>query len=98
VHACVSWYETPGLASLEAALSGCNLVVTPGGSTREYFGNQAYYCEPDNPGSIRAAVEAALAAAPDPELACRIAREFNWDAAAKNTLRGYQLALRTAQR
>lgn len=98
VHACVSWYETPGLASLEAALCGCNLVVTPGGCTREYFGDAAHYCEPDDPRSIRAAVEAALSTEPNPELAVRVAREFNWDAAARNTLRGYELALETMQR
>lgn len=98
VHACVSWYETPGLASLEAARCGCNLVVTPGGSTHEYFGNQAHYCKPDDRRSIRAAVEAALAAEPNPDLARRIARKFTWNAAAKNTLRGYQLALEGARR
>jgi glycosyltransferase involved in cell wall biosynthesis len=97
VHACVSWYETPGLASLEAALCGCNLVLTSGGSTHEYLGDQAYYCEPNDRHSIRAAVEAALAAEPNPDLAPRIARKFNWDVAAKNTLRGYQLALKTAR-
>jgi glycosyltransferase involved in cell wall biosynthesis len=95
VHACVSWYETPGLASLEAALCGCNLVVTPGGCTREYFGDAARYCEPDDPRSIRAAVEAALTAEPDPDLAVRVARDFNWDAAARSTLLGYELARET---
>lgn len=93
VHACVSWYETPGLASLEAALCGCNLVVTPGGSTREYFSDQVYYAEPDNPRFIRVAVEAALAVEPEPTLAERVAREFNWDAAARSTLEAYHLAL-----
>jgi glycosyltransferase involved in cell wall biosynthesis len=97
VHACVSWYETPGLASLEAALCGCNIVVAPGGCTREYFGDAAHYCEPDDPRSIQAAVEAALAAEPDFDLAVRVAREFNWDAAARNTLRGYELALGTSR-
>ena len=97
VHACVSWYETPGLASLEAALCGCNLVVTPGGCTHEYFGDAAHYCEPYDPRSIRAAVEAALSTEPNPELAARVTREFNWDAAARSTLRGYELALETAR-
>jgi glycosyltransferase involved in cell wall biosynthesis len=92
VHACVSWYETPGLASLEAALCGCQLVVTPGGSTREYFRDQAYYCRPDDVASIRAAVEAALAAQPDFALSQRVAHEFTWDAAAQSTLRAYRLA------
>jgi len=97
VHVNVSWYETPGLASLEAALCGCNIVVTPGGCTREYFGDDAYYCRPDNPQSIRVAVETALAAGSNPDLAARVAREFNWDAAARSTLRGYELALETCQ-
>jgi glycosyltransferase involved in cell wall biosynthesis len=93
VHACVSWYETPGLASLEAGLGGCALVVTPGGCTREYFGDQAHYCRPDDVSSIHAAVEAALAAGPPAGLAEHIARTFTWDAAAERTLAGYRLAL-----
>ena len=95
VHACVSWYETPGLASLEAALSGCAVVVTPGGSTREYFGEEAHYCQPDSPASIRTAVETALRAGPSQRLADRVATEFTWDAAAEQTLAGYELALNT---
>ena len=96
VHACVSWYETPGLASLEAALSGCVIVATPGGCTREYLGGDAYYCRPDDPESIRAVVEAALAAAPSRTLAERVAREFTWEAAADKTLEAYRLALGNA--
>ena len=95
VHACVSWYETPGLASLEAGLCGCNLVVTPGGATREYFGEQAEYSDPRDPDSIRQAVERALARAPSEQLADRIRNEFNWDATARATVRGYELALAT---
>ena len=93
VHACVSWYETPGLASLEAAVCGCALVLTPGGSTREYFRDEASYCEPDRPETIRRAVEAALAAKPGAGLAERVAREYTWEAAAERTLAGYRLAL-----
>lgn len=96
VHACVSWYETPGLASLEAALGGCNLVVTPGGSTREYFVDQAFYCRPDDPVSIRSAIEQALNAPQDETLSERIARDYTWEAAARATLRGYELALKSA--
>ncbi len=93
VHACVSWYETPGLASLEAAVSGCGLVLTPGGCTREYFGDAAHYCAPDDVSSIRAAIQRALATEVDPLLAQRVAREYTWDAAAEKTLKGYRLAL-----
>jgi len=93
VHACVSWYETPGLASLEAALCGCALVVTPGGCTREYFEEDAEYCEPDDVVSIRRAVDAALARGPSDTLAKRIAHECTWQKAAERTLAGYELAL-----
>ncbi|MBK9121421.1 MAG: glycosyltransferase family 4 protein [Phycisphaerales bacterium] len=97
VHACVSWYETPGLASLEAGLCGCALVVTPGGSTREYFAGQAHYAEPGDVQSIAAAVRAALATGPEPRLASRIAEEFTWEAAATRTIEGYELAIRNTR-
>jgi glycosyltransferase involved in cell wall biosynthesis len=93
VHACASWYETPGLASLEAALCGCALVVTPGGCTREYFGVDATYAEPDDRASMRTAVEQALARGPSVDLAERAAREYTWDAAARKTTEAYVLAL-----
>lgn len=93
VHANVSWYETPGLVSLEAALCGCSLVVTPGGSTREYFRNDACYARPEDPAAIRAAVEAAMTRPPDATLAARIAREYTWKAAAERTRDAYELAV-----
>ncbi|MDG2148012.1 MAG: glycosyltransferase family 4 protein, partial [Planctomycetota bacterium] len=68
VHALVSWYETPGLASLEAALCGCSLVATEGGCTVEYLGQHARYCQPDNPASIRRAVLEALEEPPSNSL------------------------------
>lgn len=93
VHACVSWYETPGLASLEAALCGCACVVTPGGSTREYFADEVLYCRPDDVGSIRRAVSEALEAPAPAGLARRVRDEFNWQRAAEETLSAYRLAL-----
>ena len=46
VFALPSWFETPGLAALEAALAGCAVVITPYGSTREYFGGLVAYARP----------------------------------------------------
>lgn len=46
VHALVSWYEIPGLVSLEAALGNCNVLTTKEGSTREYFKKYADYVDP----------------------------------------------------
>ena len=56
VHALVSWMETTGLSSLEAAAMGANIVITDKGDTRDYFGNLAYYCAPDSIPSIREAL------------------------------------------
>lgn len=93
VHACVSWYETPGLVNLEAALCGCAVVATPGGCTREYLAEGACYCVPGSAASIRQAIEAALKCGPSAALAGRVAREFTWEEAAKRTLEGYGLAV-----
>lgn len=97
VHINVSWYETPGLASLEAALCGCAIVATEGGCTREYLQDEAYYCRPDDTDSIRRAVLAALEGGARPALARRVAEQYTWRAAAEKTLEAYQLATAAAQ-
>ena len=56
VFALPCWFETPGLAALEAALAGCAVVITPYGSTREYFGDLVEYARPDRPGEIERAL------------------------------------------
>ncbi len=93
VHASVSWYETPGLASLEAALLGCAVVATHGGCTTEYLGEDAHYCRPDDVDSIRGAVEAAMARGASSCLADRVARKYTWQVAAGRTLDAYRLAV-----
>ncbi len=96
VHACPSWYETPGLASLEAALCGCRVVSTERGSAPEYFGDEAEYCSPRDPASIRAAILRARSRPPSPALAEQISGRFNWQRAAEATAAGYELALKHA--
>lgn len=90
VHCLPSWYETPGLASLEAAAAGCNIVVTDRGSTREYFGEYAYYCEPDSVESIRDAVFRAYDAPKSEELKRHVVRNFTWAKAAEKTAEAYE--------
>ena len=92
-HALVSWMETPGLSSLEAAAMGCPLVVTEKGDTREYFGDLAHYCAPDSVESIRAALSQARENVADPALSRRVRTEFTWEKAAQQTLAGYRQAL-----
>jgi glycosyltransferase involved in cell wall biosynthesis len=84
--ACVvlpGWFETPGLAALEAALAGVPLVVTRMGAAREYFGPNARYVDPHRPGTIAAAVRDAVANRGTDQqrcarLAARVARRFTW--------------------
>jgi glycosyltransferase involved in cell wall biosynthesis len=94
VHALVSFYETPGLSSLEAAVADNVLVVSDRGCTREYFQGQAFYCDPNRVDSIRAALQMALGATPSGLLKERILRDYSWDRTAEKTIEGYQLALR----
>ena len=38
--------ETPSIAALEAACAGAKILITEGGSTREYFGGSVVYLDP----------------------------------------------------
>jgi glycosyltransferase involved in cell wall biosynthesis len=93
VHVLPSWFETTGLSSLEAAYMGCNLVITDKGDTREYFGDEAFYCQPEDPDSIRKAVEKAYRAPFQEGLRTRIRERFTWERTAEKTLEGYRAAL-----
>lgn len=92
-HVLASWYETTGLVSLEAAASGCTVVTTDRGHAREYFGDEARYCDPDEPESIRSAVRAALGGAPSRVLRERIEERYTWPETARLTLQAYQRVL-----
>lgn len=98
VHALPSWVETCGLVSLEAALADCNLVVSTAGYELEYFRDLAYYCDPADSESIRAAVLAALTNYPQDagrraELKRLILTEYTWERAAAVTLQAYERTL-----
>ena len=95
-HALVSFYETPGLASLEAAISGNTIVVSDRGSPREYFGEHAFYCQPTDVESIKSALARAFAASAAPALRQRILERFTWDRTAEATIDGYRRAIAKA--
>jgi glycosyltransferase involved in cell wall biosynthesis len=96
VHALVSWMETTGLSSLEAGVMGANLVITPKGDTREYFGDHAFYCSPDSVASIRDAVLAAHRAPRSSALREKILQHYTWDIAASRTIAAYRSVLSNA--
>lgn len=91
VHCLISWMETPGLSSLEAGAMGCNLVVTEKGDTRDYFGDYAFYCDPESESSIRNAIELAYNSSSSEAFQMDIARQYSWQQAAKMTLAGYRM-------
>jgi glycosyltransferase involved in cell wall biosynthesis len=93
VHVLASWFETTGLSSLEAAIMRCNIVITDKGDTRDYFGDDAFYCDPANTDSIKAAVEQASEAIFNEFLLEKILTSHTWKKAAEQTLEAYQLAL-----
>lgn len=90
VHALPSWFESPGLSSLEAAAMGCNIVVSDQDIIREYFGNFAFYCKPDSIASIKDAILKAYAAEKKSELREHILENYNWKKVAKLTLEAYE--------
>ena len=49
-------YEPFGLSALEAALSGCALVLGDISSLREIWGSNALYVQPDDPGALAATI------------------------------------------
>lgn len=93
VHILPSWFETCGLASLEAAAMGCNIVVTAKGYTPEYFEDYAFYCDPASPASIRRAIDLAAQSPYPADLKARIAAGFSWDIAARETILAYKKIL-----
>lgn len=93
VHVLASWFETTGLSTLEAAVMGCNIVITDKGDQKEYFKDFAYYCEPDNVESIKNAIEKALHDEVNPKLRDYILENFTWEKTAEKTLEAYKLVL-----
>lgn len=90
VHILPSWFETTGLSSLEAAAMGCNVVISPNGDAKEYFKEDAFYCDPQLPASMLAAVEMASAAPLNESLQKRILGKYTWQHTARVTLSAYQ--------
>lgn len=89
VLALPSWFETPGLVALEAALAGCAVVVTPRGSAPDYFGDRALYARPDRPDEIRARVLRAWEEGPPADLSGHIRRHYLWSEVANRTAEVY---------
>ncbi|MDB5643589.1 MAG: hypothetical protein JWN07_2906 [Hyphomicrobiales bacterium] len=91
VFALPSACETPGIAAIEAGAAGAPLVVTAVGSTKEYFGDEAVYCDPDDVDSITGALSDALRQSPvRPDASRAVFLSFTWERTARETLTAYR--------
>lgn len=91
-----SFYETPGIAALEAGLCGANIVVTKIGGAEDYFGDMARYVNPYSQSDIESKVLDAWENGPtagSEALPARIRTEFSWNAVAQKTVDAYKLVL-----
>lgn len=91
-HALISWMETPGLSSLEAAVMKSNLLITNRGDTEYYFQNYAEYCEPGDVESIRKGIVRVMESEFNEDMRNRVIDNFTWEHTAQQTLDGYKLA------
>lgn len=89
VHCLVSWMDTCGLVSLEAALSGTPVVGSSFGHELEYLKGDAWLADPASPESIRKAVldawETGKGNTRSQRLKRRVIEEFNWERATDMT-------------
>jgi glycosyltransferase involved in cell wall biosynthesis len=92
IHALPSWFETPGLSSLEAGACGAVVLSTDQGCTQEYFEDMAVYANPFKKDSLIPALERALKFSPQP-LMQHIRSKYSWSRIGEMTLSAYQALL-----
>lgn len=84
-----SWQETTGLSALEAGLAGCNVVITNGGATTEYFKDLALYIDPTSIDDIRNKIFQALETPKNTALRQLILKNYTWEKVAQKTIEAY---------
>lgn len=89
VHALPSWFETPGLSSLEAGACGTVVITTNQGSPQEYFQDMALYVHPLDDHSLQTALEQSSNASPQP-LMEHLHNNYPWSKVAEKTLEVYK--------
>lgn len=85
-----SLFETPGIAALEAGLTGAKIVITKYGGTEEYFGDYAEYVEPTSVDSIAEGIKKAIAKPKDARLSEHIKNHYLWEKIGEATLEVYR--------
>lgn len=94
VHVLASFYETTGIANLEASYLGASIVSTEQGYCREIFGKRAIYCDPYKTQSILQATIEALNTKPYSETRYWIKQLFSYQVCALKHVTFYEKMLR----
>lgn len=89
IHALPSWYELPGLVSLEAGAAGKNVVASQYGTGPDCMKEFGFYVDPSSELSIRNGVLAAYYAPVRPEFVA-LCRTQSWDSMIDATIKEYQ--------
>jgi glycosyltransferase involved in cell wall biosynthesis len=98
VHVLPSFMEIPGLSSLEAAASGCNIISTKEGSAGEYFKDMALYIDPYDENSIMNALEKALKQRKTGILKKHVVDNYSWNRCIESLYNCYLEILETNER
>lgn len=85
-----SLYETPGIAAMEAAITGANIAITEKGGTKDYFREWANYLNPKSSDSIAKAINKSLNKEKKSDLKTHILENFTWQEVARKTLSSYR--------
>jgi glycosyltransferase involved in cell wall biosynthesis/tetratricopeptide (TPR) repeat protein len=88
IHALPSWFELPGLVSLEAGAAGKNVVASQNGTGADCMKEFAFYVDPGSEQSIRNGIMAAFYAPVRPEF-ITLCRSQTWDAMVDQTIANY---------
>jgi glycosyltransferase involved in cell wall biosynthesis len=88
-----SYFETTGLAILEALAQGCSAVILDSPYTREYFGDSVEYCDPYCEKSMTTAMQRAWERGPQKH--AELLKKYSWHEAGRLTFEAYQAILRS---
>ncbi|MBL8026570.1 MAG: glycosyltransferase, partial [Fibrobacteres bacterium] len=89
VHCLPSWFELPGLVTLEAAYYGCNAVASNWGSIGDYATtDDCWFISPDDPNGMRTVLLDAMMAPRSSKSSNKI-KDFSWERSAKTVTNIY---------
>jgi glycosyltransferase involved in cell wall biosynthesis len=92
MHCLPSWYELPGLVSIEAVRYGCPIAASSWGCLPDYLHDACTWCSPEDPSSIHDAVISTYENGRR-GVAETIAGNFTWEQFGNETMQHYEQVL-----